>query len=838
MTRNKTPDANRPPARDAGIALPSAARRSESRVFAVLLALFIASGCAALIYEVVWFQLLELSLGSSAVSIAVLLATYMGGMFIGSLGLARFVAPDRDPLRVYALIELGIGACGIAVLLVLPYAGGLYLAIGGHGFTGLLVRGLISAVCLLPPTILMGATLPAVSRWVETTPKGVSRLGFLYGANTLGAVAGCLLAGFYLLRVHDAYIATFVAVGVNLLAGAGALWLSRTSLEASRDAGAAKPHPQRAKSRKPPRTSAAPVWPVLVSIGLSGLTALSSEVVWTRLLSLRLGATVYTYSLILAAVLLGIGLGSYVGALLTRTDVAPRTLLGVAQAFLTVGIAWAAYQSMVVLPQTPTDPAVAASVAATFRHDLAVSLLTVLPAALLWGASFPLALASVERRDQDPGRFVGLVYAANTLGAIAGSLGTPLVAMAWLGSQRIQQVLILIAAVSALLVLAPGLTERSRSSAPRPVTWIVAVPLVLAVALVGAVPPVPGALIGYGPGSWAWQPGYGEFIYVGEGMNGSVAISRMATGVLNYHNAGKVQASSEPGDLRLQRMLGHLTTLQQENPESVLVIGCGSGATAGAVCVDPRVKRLTIVEIEPLVPKAAREYFGEYNERVLDDPKTTVVIDDGRHYLMTSDEKFDAITCDPFDPWTKGAAALSTVEFYRSVREHLKPGGTVTVWVPLYQTRPETVRSEIATFLEVFPDAVVWDNVTEGAGDVVLAGRVDPAPIDLDATEARVAQPEYARVRASLASIGFASASELFGTFGAHGPDLARWAAGAELNTDRNLRLQYLAGEGFVFSIDDAEQIYADMTRYRTWPDAMFTGSPERVDAVRKAAGF
>jgi spermidine synthase len=554
---------------------------------------------------------------------------------------------------------------------------------------------------------------------------------------------------------------------------------------------------------------------------------------------LRLGATVYTYSLILAAVLLGIGIGSYVGSLLTRAGLGPRTLLGVCQALLTAGIAWAAYQTMVVLPATQSDPGLASSVAATFRHDLTVSLLTVLPAALLWGASFPLALAAAERRSEDPGRFVGQVYAANTFGAIVGSLGTPLVAMALLGSQRVQQALILIAAASALLLLAPT----ARSAKPKNPSdagrrWLGLLPIALALVLVWTVPPVPGPLIGYGPGSWAWRPEYGSFIYVGEGMNGSVAISRLVTGVLNYHNAGKVQASSEPGDLRLQRMLGHLTTLQQENPESVLVIGCGSGATAGAVCVDPRVKRLTIVEIEPLVPKAARRYFGEYNEGVLDDPKTTVVIDDGRHYLMTSDEKFDAITCDPFDPWTKGAAALSTVEFYQSVRDHLKPGGTVTVWVPLYQTRPETVRSEIATFLRVFPDAVVWDNVTGGAGDVVLSGRVDATPIDLDATEARLAQPEYARVRESLASIGFSSASDLFGTFGARGNDLRLWAAGAAINTDRNLRLQYLAGEGFVFSIDEAESIYADMTRLRTWPASMFTGSPERIDAVRAAAGF
>lgn len=796
----------------------------------VLLLLFFFSGCAALIYEIVWFQLLELSVGSSAVSMAVLLATYMGGMFIGSLGLARVVPVERHPLRVYTFIEFGIAACGLAVLWLLPYAGGLYVAIGGPGWSGLLLRGLVSAICLLPPTILMGATLPAVSRWVEGTPRGVSWLGFLYGGNTLGAVAGCLLAGFYLLRVFDMFTATYVAVAINLLVGAGALWMSRTT-------GYERTAPEKSAKKRLP---APPIWPVLVTIALSGATAMSAEVVWTRLLSLKLGATVYTYSLILAAILLGLGLGSYAGSWLTRLKLGPRALLGLCQALLIAGIAWAAYLLTGVLPYQQPSEGLAASVMATFQHDMLTSLWVVLPAALLWGASFPLALAAASRPDEeDHGKTVGYVYAANTAGAIVGSLGTPLVLMAWLGSQRIQQLLIVVAAVSALLMLLPvGLDKKRRARLSRGDLAFAAIPVVLLVALVATIQPVPGQLIGYGPGSYAWNPAYGTFIYVGEGMNSSVAVSRFTDGVLNYHNAGKVQASSNPEDLRLQRMLGHLTTLQQDDPASVLVIGCGSGATAGAVSVDPRVKSLTIAEIEPLVPKAAQEYFSAYNEAVVANPKTTTIIDDGRHYLMTSGRKFDAITCDPFDPWTKGAASLSTVEFYESAREHLNPGGTITVWVPLYQTRPDTVRSEVATFKSVFPNAIIWDNVTNGAGDVVMSGRVGDTPIDLDDTDARVAEPGYERVRESLDSIGFASVDDLFATFGGQGDDLDPWLAGAELNRDRNLRLQYLAGSGFIFGTDESAQIYSGLTGNRTWPDSLFTGSPDRVAAVKTAAGF
>ena len=185
------------------------------RFLPLLLLLFVGSGCAALIYEIVWFQLIELVIGSSAISLGVLLGTFMGGMCLGSLLLPRFVSTERHPLRVYALLEAGIGVLGLLVLVVVPLVGSAYTATSAHGVFGIVLRGLVCAVCLLPPTLLMGATLPAIARWVETTPTGVSWLGFFYGSNIAGAVFGCLLAGFYLLRVHDMATTTIVAVAIN-----------------------------------------------------------------------------------------------------------------------------------------------------------------------------------------------------------------------------------------------------------------------------------------------------------------------------------------------------------------------------------------------------------------------------------------------------------------------------------------------------------------------------------------------------------------------------------------------------------------------------------------------
>src|SRR5437667_8980045 len=202
---------------------------TSRRVLPLLLLLFVASGCAALIYEIVWFELLQLVIGSSAISLSILLGTFMGGMCLGSLALPRLISGRHHPLRVYALLELGIGVIGLMVLVAMPLVGGAYTAWAGTGFGSVVLRGIAAGICLLPPTLLMGATLPAISRWVETTPEGVSWLGFFYGGNIGGAVLGSLLAGFYLMRVYDVNTTTYVAVVLNLVVAALALLIAKAT---------------------------------------------------------------------------------------------------------------------------------------------------------------------------------------------------------------------------------------------------------------------------------------------------------------------------------------------------------------------------------------------------------------------------------------------------------------------------------------------------------------------------------------------------------------------------------------------------------------------------------
>jgi spermidine synthase len=429
------------------------------------------------------------------------------------------------------------------------------------------------------------------------------------------------------------------------------------------------------------------------------------------------------------------------------------------------------------------------------------------------------------------------VYAANTIGGIVGALLGSLLIIAWLGTQASQRILIGTAAVSALLMLVTTITTAPSKLTinPRGVWWGL-VTAVAALLFIQSVPPVPPLLVGYGRWFATRLENANDFIYVGEGMTASVAVSQLSNGVLNYHNAGKVQASSEPQDMRLQRMLGHLTTLLPPHPGSVLVIGCGAGVTAGAVSIDPELGHETIAEIEPLVPKVVSKYFGAHNFNVISNPKVSVEIDDARHFILTTTQKFDAVTSDPLDPWVKGAATLYTKEFFDVVKQHLNPGGVVTLFVQLYESNPEAVKSEVATFFQAFPNGVVFGNTNNGGGyDLVLVGQLGTMKIDVDAITQRLESPQYAEVAQSLRQIGFNNATELFATFAGNEPMLRPWLADAEINHDRNLRLQFLAGLGL--NRYDQGSIYSQMLQYRRYPSDLFVGAPDKLAQIRMATG-
>jgi len=803
----------------------------------ILLLLLAGSGCAALIYEIVWLQLLQLVIGSSAVSLGLLLAVYMGGLCLGSAALPRLVSPHRHPLRVYACLELGVGALGIVILFGLPLIGQVYLAGAMSGMTGLIARGIVSAACLVPPTLLMGASFPAIARSVEGTPKPIPWLGAFYSANIAGAIVGCVIAGFYLLRVYDMATATYAAAAINAAVALGAL--ASAAVVRRREA--------HAEGYKPVYVRRAPgVVLVYLVIALSGLTALGAEVVWTRLLSLLLGATVYTFSIILAVFLMGLWLGSGAGSLLVRHIGQPRLALGGCQILLAASIAGTAYIVTHVLPFWPVDPWLSLNPWFNFDLDVFRSIRTIFLPTLLWGASFPLAMASAAAEGEDPARLSGEIYAANTAGSIGGALAFSLILIPAVGTRACEQLLIGLAASAAIVAIASHAwmmrthLQATRLRSAIALAAALAGGVVVSFGLISTVSDVPWQVIAYGRRVAPVLRGLdlsaeGKPLFVGEGMNSSVVITDRG-GQRFFYVSGKSEASSALLDMRLQRMMGHLPALIHRQPRSVLVVGFGAGVTAGSFVQYPDVESIVVCELESMIPPASDEFFSTQNYHVLRDHRTRMIYDDARHFILTTPEKFDLITTDPIHPWVKGTSALYSKEYFELVRSHLNPGGVAAQWLPLYESDEETVKTQLATFFDVFPDGTVWSNYLNGDGyDLVLLGRLETSPINIDEIQKRLDDTKSSGVLSSLTEAEFDSAFDLIGSYAGRASDLAPTLSGAEINRDLNMRLQYVAGWG-LNSVSSA-QIYRELLSYRKFPEDLLTGTGERMDALREVLG-
>ena len=760
-------------------------------------ALFFASGCAALIYETVWFYLVQLVVGASSISVGVLLCAFMGGMALGSWLIPR-VAPQAHPYRVVAALEAGIAIFGIAIPVVLPWVQQIYLLLPTHGVP---LRAAVCVFVLTPPTMLMGATLPAIARG----SRRASEVGMFYMANLAGATTGTVLAGFYLLRVYDTVVATGVAVTMNVIV-AIAFYLLARSVE----------HDAHTPTIDPAIAGAAPS--IYAAAGLSGFTALGAEVVWTRQLSLLFGASVYTFSLILAVFLAGLGIGGFTGSVLARRSSNPRSVLGYVQFLLAIAIAFAAWAIVNVLPHwQPTTqflPGVRSEPMLAFAFDALRCAFALLPATILWGASFPLTLAA---GGSDFGGHVAKINATNTIGALAGAIVLTLVGIPQLGSHVAQQLLVLLAGLTATVVM--------WRSMPKAAAGVV----VATLAAAAIVPAVPGRLIAYGRSVSSWDS-ITEFLFLGEGATSSIAVTRGRGGAKQFHVAGKVEASDMDIDMRLERMLGHVPALLHPHPKSVLIVGVGAGVTAGALSIHPEVERIVICDIEPLVPISARAYFGSENHHVFDNPKVQLVFDDARHFLQTTTEKFDIITSDPIHPWVRGAATLYSLEYLTLAKDHLTPGGVVTQWIPLYETDMRSVKSEIGTFAKVFPDTTLWNpDLLEEGYDLVALGRAVETPIVEGELQARLdAAP---RVKQSLEEVVLKSAGDILGTYAGRGRDLAPWLADAEINRERHLRLQYLAG--LAANTDHRFAIFGAIVDYRRYPADLFVAATDTEEKLR-----
>jgi spermidine synthase len=732
-------------------------RPARSAVFLWVTGLFFLSGSAGLVYQVLWMRSLGLFFGSDMYGVSIILSTFMGGLALGSLLGGRLAERTGRPLLWYGLAEVGIGLIALRLPSILESLAPVLHSAYSEGPEGLssgyqAMRILLAGGTLLLPTTLMGATLPLILKHFVRSRSVLGQLGaYFYAVNTLGALAGTLAAGFALLPYLGMSRSTWCAAGINLGIGGiciGLGWkstLPRTTPDAARPG--LDPVPGIDPDARRRMAAAA-----LIAFGISGFGSFALEVAWTRILLISFSATVYSFASTLACFLFGIFLGSRIISRVVDQHENPVGLFAMlelctAASVGVLGLLLYAIPSVfgrllagvaALMPGLENHALVVTSLLASFP-------LLVVPATLL-GATFPVALRIYTTSIAHVGSHSGNIYAANTVGAVLGSLTAGLVLVPTLGaSASIALIAVLFLAVGAALArvqVRPG--ERALKA--------------------GRIGAAAAVTLLCGAGAWLlpYRPtlnfnqstlGDAELLYHAEGIQNTIDVVRSPSGATSLIIGGNVEADDGYRQRRHFVLKGHLPLLLMKEPRSVLVVGLGMGITLQATARHPGLERIDVIELSPDIV-AAQAQLADVNGDVLKNPLVHVRIDDGRLFMKLSAARFDMITADPIHPKISRVGYLYTREYYESIRERLNDGGVVCQWMPIYQIAPLRLRSAVKTFLEVFPNATLW----YVEGHALLVAAQDSPSIDYGLLQAKFADP---RVREDLASIDIGSPEEL-----------------------------------------------------------------------------
>ena len=748
---------------------PATAVTRPSRLLPTLLVLVFLSGLAALVYQVLWLRLLSLVFGVTVWAASTVLASFMGGLALGSFGAARAADRVRAPLRWYGAVELAIGVSALLTPIALGGVERVYVllapAVAGQPALLTVLRVALSAAVLLVPSALMGATLPLAARAALSRGTGLgARVSLLYATNTAGAIAGVLLAGMYLVGGVGSSTSFLLAASLNAVVGTVAIVTSyRAPADASVDA------PQSGGGVAPIGPGARRL--LLGVFTLSGFASFALEIIWFRILVFYIMATTYAFTMMLAAVLAGIAMGSYAAAPLIRAGRATVGLLAAIE--LALGVA--TLLSLAVLTRSRDvallvglgpDRANSGSLGLPDLVFLAATFGALLPAAFLFGLAFPIGLhlwmgpGGAART----GERLGVFYGANVLGAIAGSLAAGFVLLPILGSQSS---LIIGAAVSGGSGLALLAVLRSRRKA----ALLGAVgAAAFAVSLVLLPDPFAGAMERRYAGE--------QLLWREEGVQSTVSVHRDKDGALVLYLDGLHQADDRPEQVALHRMIGHLPMALHPAPKRVLVVGLGGGVTAGAVARHPGAT-VDVVELSPGVVGAAA-WFRSVNEGVLDRANVRLRVDDARNDLLLGRGPYDVITADIIQPHHAGAGNVYSAEYFRLVRDALADDGIALQWLGPF---PETRQKLIArTFLSVFPETTFW---AEGS---LMIGSKRPLQLDPAAFARRLADRELSAALADVGVRDFASLVALYWS----GPDeLRAYTGGGPILTDDRPMVEY-----------------------------------------------
>ncbi len=758
------------------------------------------SGLAGLIYEVSWTRLLTLYIGHTTAAASAVVAAFLGGLAVGAAG-GGMVAARLKPLqslRAYVALELLVALFA----LLLPYELRALTPLlrwayadGAPGALFPVVRLAASLALVFLPAAALGATFPMAVRWFAHRSTNPARVGSaLYAMNTVGAAIGSLLAGFTLIPAIG--ISGTTKVGM-LASGVAAALVSIVVMRTreSEEEVRLKPDTTGTTVRLKPDTTTAATWKpeavaAIVVLGLSGFASLVHEIAWTRILALVLGPTTYAFAATLAAVVAGVAIGSGTGTwLFGRVKAGAHA--GWLALILAVGAVTIVATSSLAggyVPRAIAREMAAApdSFSALISRGMLLTALLVVPTAICLGAAFPLALSMAGDPGQSPARRFGVVYAVNTIGSVAGTLAAGFVLIPWLGlptTLAVAAFVLVVASVAVIAVADINVTLRNSGYAASAVALlaIVAAPqwdrALLASGVYLYAPFVPKGL------DLETQLTAGTLLYYKDGAPATVSVKRL-TGTTTLAVDGKTDASNR-SDMLTQKLVAHLPLLLHPNPKRVAIVGLGSGVTLGAALSHP-VDRAEVVEISQEVVEASH-FFDVENHKALDDPRTRLIVGDGRSHLMLSREQYDVIISEPSNPWIAGVAALFTKEFFEGAKARLAPGGLICQWAHTYTISEQDLKSIVATFTSVFPNGTAWmvnDN------DVLMVASVDSVVPLLGNIEKNWSRGAAA---ANLAEVGAMEPFAVLSLFAAGPAELAAYSAGADILDDDRMRLEFSA---------------------------------------------
>ena len=767
----------------------------------VILIAFLLSGLMGLVYETIWMRMLTLVFGSTTLAVSTALAAFMAGLALGSYALGKFADKAENHLKIYVILEILVGLYGLTTLVTLPNLdkiyGPLVGLLSGDFYLLTAARFILAFLVIGIGAFLMGGTLPVISRIIIKEKNTIGeQFASIYAINTLGAVFGVLLAGYFLIPVMGLRSAIGIAALGNFVIAAGCFLFFFV-----RD--------KNTTTLTPPPKKVAPTiltgtsdptgnqTLLLTAFAISGFASLACQVLWTRTLTLIIGSSVYAFTIMLATFLFGIAAGSMiVVALFPRLKHKPYFWLGLCQ----LGVAFSILLGTVLIGKLPQ---VFLSLSKWLPHNFLgnqlveffVTSLAILPATLLMGAAFPLVCRIYAGSGIDNlGSRIGMSYAINTIGAVIGAVAAGFILIPAIGAENSFQILAAMNMLIGFIFLVHGAKANIWP-------WVAGGSSVVAGILIAVLSPAWNYVLVQGNLPYLVKVfierpeiiekiASGKVLYRDEDISGSAMVYQMYDGSINLNLSGHNEGGTHAGDMNGQIEEAMIPLLLHKSPRKVLLVGLGTGIALGVLLQSDEVEQIDVLEISSGAVKA-NHFFAPYNNNALKDKRVNIIIDDGRHYMANTKKKYDLVLNTPSYSWVSGTANIFTQDFFKLARARLAPGGIFVSWFQLYGITPPDIKRFAKTVNSVFPQTSLW--LTSSSTEFIALGSEQPLEIDYSSIKKKLAAKKLA---SELARISVPIPESILGLYLMSGKKLTDYVAGSEINTDDHPVMEFSIPRG------------------------------------------